>query len=381
MTEMKDSGERQSFETGAVRDAAADKPRPDLISPFADEREGEWMRLGALKYSEHNWEHGIPISRCIASLRRHLMAYMMGKIDEDHMAAVRTNASFILHFEHEIAAGRLPASLDDIPKYEKRKPLAQMQIGVDLANLNESDQMVQYAERTEMQTEVAQAAAAYCERRKAEKLSQMATTPYVHKDFIPGKPTPVGLISRVQDQHGKAPYILYDAERIYIERAPTSAVNYWQVAWPPVNATTPVQKPTLYIAGPMRGKPRLNWDAFFDAEAKLQAAGYNVINPARLDQERGIDPDTFDPETDLAQNVLRQIVVSDLMKIANLDPARGDGIALLDGWDYSVGARAEYHVAEWLRLTEHGVAYWCNPALDHYADSPIKPEGYREPHE
>jgi nucleoside 2-deoxyribosyltransferase len=33
------------------------------------------------------------------------------------MAAVRTNAGFILHFEEEIKAGRLSRSLDDMPKY------------------------------------------------------------------------------------------------------------------------------------------------------------------------------------------------------------------------------------------------------------------------
>jgi nucleoside 2-deoxyribosyltransferase len=39
------------------------------------------------------------------------------------MAAIRTNAGFILHFEEEIAAGRLLASLDDMPKYIGRPSL------------------------------------------------------------------------------------------------------------------------------------------------------------------------------------------------------------------------------------------------------------------
>lgn len=75
------------------------------------------MRKGAEKYAERNWEKGIPISRCIASLCRHLFAYMAGDNNEDHMAAVRTNASFIMHFEEMVKRGWLPASIADMPSY------------------------------------------------------------------------------------------------------------------------------------------------------------------------------------------------------------------------------------------------------------------------
>jgi hypothetical protein len=118
---MHDSGTRQEFTTGAVRDAAGDKPRPDLFSPFALERIGKWLGTGAQKYSERNWEKGMPISRVIASLMRHLLAYMMGKKDEDHMAAVATNAMFILHYEAMMKRGVLPAELNDMPNYQGDK--------------------------------------------------------------------------------------------------------------------------------------------------------------------------------------------------------------------------------------------------------------------
>jgi len=117
MMDMKDSGERQEFESGMVRDITEGKPRPDLISPFTAEREGIWLAKGAKKYSERNWEKGCPIARCMASLERHLMAYKMGKTDEDHMAALRCNSGFILHFEEAIKHGFLPEALDDMPKY------------------------------------------------------------------------------------------------------------------------------------------------------------------------------------------------------------------------------------------------------------------------
>lgn len=48
---MHDSGKRQSFSTGAVRDSAEDKPALDLISPFAELRLGAWLARGAKKYA------------------------------------------------------------------------------------------------------------------------------------------------------------------------------------------------------------------------------------------------------------------------------------------------------------------------------------------
>jgi len=116
---MKDSGKRQPFITGAVRDTDEGKPRPDLISPFFEERLGNWLALGSLKYSERNWERGIPISRCYASLRRHLMQWGQGQADEDHMAAAACNVMFIIHNEEAVKRGILPDDINDMPKYKK----------------------------------------------------------------------------------------------------------------------------------------------------------------------------------------------------------------------------------------------------------------------
>jgi hypothetical protein len=116
--EMVAGDEKQSFgEDRAVRDTAADKPRPDLISPFAEERQGHWLRMGAAKYAERNWEKGMPFSRCVASLKRHLMKYQQGMRDEDHLAAIMFNAMALIHYEEMIERGRLPAELNDMPHY------------------------------------------------------------------------------------------------------------------------------------------------------------------------------------------------------------------------------------------------------------------------
>jgi hypothetical protein len=115
---MCDNGKRQSFGKGrAIRDTADDKPRPDLISPFAEERQGHWLRMGAAKYAERNWENGMPFSRCVASLKRHLMKFQQGLKDEDHLAAIMFNAMALIHYEEMIERGVLPASLNDMPTY------------------------------------------------------------------------------------------------------------------------------------------------------------------------------------------------------------------------------------------------------------------------
>ncbi len=99
MKEIKDSGARQEFASGAVRDITGQKPRPDLISPFFMERLGQHLGQGAKKYSPWNWAKGIPNSRCYESLMRHLMQFAKGDTDEDHLAAAACNLMFMIHNE------------------------------------------------------------------------------------------------------------------------------------------------------------------------------------------------------------------------------------------------------------------------------------------
>jgi len=73
--------------------------------------------MGAKKYAERNWENGMPFSRCVASLKRHLMKYQQGLKDEDHLAAIMFNAMALIHYEEMIERGMLPAELNDMPHY------------------------------------------------------------------------------------------------------------------------------------------------------------------------------------------------------------------------------------------------------------------------
>jgi len=45
---------------------------------------------------------------------------MMGWTNEDHLAAIAVNAEFLMHYEKMIELGQLPASLNDLPQYEKQ---------------------------------------------------------------------------------------------------------------------------------------------------------------------------------------------------------------------------------------------------------------------
>ena len=90
---------RRQFDSGAVRDSNEGKSRPDLISPYFTERLGFRLAEGAKKYEANNWKKGIPDEAFLESLERHLVAYKMGKTDEDHAAAIAFNVMGIIHNE------------------------------------------------------------------------------------------------------------------------------------------------------------------------------------------------------------------------------------------------------------------------------------------
>jgi hypothetical protein len=97
----KDSGKRESYDSGMVRDTQDDKPRFDLLLPvgvpYGDQfltRVAGLLARGAEKYSERNWEKAegeAELTRFRASALRHLLQYLAGETDEDHMAAVVFN--------------------------------------------------------------------------------------------------------------------------------------------------------------------------------------------------------------------------------------------------------------------------------------------------
>lgn len=306
--QLHDSGERRTFSTGAVRDRGDLKPRPDLISPHTQMREGMIMTLGAQKYATRNWEAGLPISECLASAQRHIEQYKRGDTDEDHMAQARWNLGVIIHYEEEIKAGRMDPKIDDMPKYAQRyhNPIFGCEYYVDKLECKESHP-------------------SYPDTHIPE---DPETLTGAEDDGCPFGP---GWVSKM-DSGGK----VYWEKDAIIE--PGGRV---QAAAQP--------KGIVYIAGPMRGLPLSNFPIFDQARDRWNAWGYAVISPADLDRAAGFDP-TVDPEAvcnlDLGEMIRRDLIAI----LDNLKPNGSDAIALLPGWENSEGAAAEIALGKFLKL-------------------------------
>lgn len=99
---IKDSGNRTEFETGAVRDMAQGKGRCDLLPPLALLRLARHFEAGAEKYGDRNWEKGIPLHSFIDSAIRHVLRYMAGHDDEDHLCAAAWNLICAMETEEKM---------------------------------------------------------------------------------------------------------------------------------------------------------------------------------------------------------------------------------------------------------------------------------------
>ena len=127
---VEDSGKRQEFPTGSVRDTQAGKGRFDLVPGYALFRLAQHYENGAVKYGDRNWERGQPLSRYLSSAIRHLVEYGMGMRKEDHLAAAAWNAFAIIWTEEQIRLGKLPQELDDM---NPPSPSIDYVIGIDFA--------------------------------------------------------------------------------------------------------------------------------------------------------------------------------------------------------------------------------------------------------
>lgn len=92
---VKDSGQRQEFSGGMVRDVEDNKTDYTLIldGPMFD-RWAEHLTKGARKYSARNWmkaEGAVERERFKRSALRHFIQWFRGETDEDHASAVFFN--------------------------------------------------------------------------------------------------------------------------------------------------------------------------------------------------------------------------------------------------------------------------------------------------
>lgn len=100
-----------------------------------------------------------------------------------------------------------------------------------------------------------------------------------------------------------------------------------------------MERRTIYLAGPMRGLPDLNFPMFNRVAWSLRDKGHVVFNPAEFGEDGGI----------------RQIFLEDAEALMQCDT-----IVLLPGWRASTGAVAEYWLARAVKDIE--ITEW-NPSV------------------
>ncbi len=113
-----------------------------------------------------------------------------------------------------------------------------------------------------------------------------------------------------------------------------------------------MRKHTIYVAGPMRGLPGCNYGAFDRKSEMLREKGWEVINPADMDREvtPPSDPMDFNPDESYEdQEYVRQALKRDMVAICDQCTA----IYMMNGWEGSRGARAEWHLAKAIGLEIH----------------------------
>lgn len=100
-------------------------------------------------------------------------------------------------------------------------------------------------------------------------------------------------------------------------------------------------KPKLYIAGPMRGLPGFNLPAFDKAEKSWTEHGYLVFSPAAL--IRATPYSITGADTDLQRRI--HVIQQDLGCLYHCE-----ALAILPGWEKSLGATVELALAHFLEL-------------------------------
>ena len=114
-TDIPDSGQKKIFNSGAQRDGDDGRGRPSLIPPCAILALARRYEQGAVKYGDCNWMKGVPLTRYVDSLSRHLLAVSTGDATEDHLGAILWNAASMMWTKQAINNGKLDKKLDDLP--------------------------------------------------------------------------------------------------------------------------------------------------------------------------------------------------------------------------------------------------------------------------
>jgi hypothetical protein len=121
---IKDSGKREAYSTGAVRDTNENKIKWHLLPVEALKRIAIHYTNGAKKYDDNNWKKGIPTERFIESACRHWNQYLLGEKDEDHLSATVFNIFGIIYNEEKGLPDQEKDNIDEeIDKYANQEEM------------------------------------------------------------------------------------------------------------------------------------------------------------------------------------------------------------------------------------------------------------------
>lgn len=105
---VKDSGDRQQFASGMVRDVTEGKVDYTLcLDGPMFKRLGAHLTKGAKKYAKRNWMQANgtkELERFRESALRHFLQWLDGDIDEDHAAAVFFNINGAEYVKQRMAS-------------------------------------------------------------------------------------------------------------------------------------------------------------------------------------------------------------------------------------------------------------------------------------
>ena len=114
LTRLPNSGQHAEYDTGAIRDSKIGNGIPSLMPIEALRVAAKRFEDGAIHYGTNNWQKGIPLSRYVDSLYRHLWQWMEDEKDEDHGGAIIWNVMCMIQTKKWIEQGKLPRDLNDL---------------------------------------------------------------------------------------------------------------------------------------------------------------------------------------------------------------------------------------------------------------------------
>lgn len=112
---LKDSGSREEFKSGSVRDKQSGKGALELVPDWVIWLVSRVYEEGAKKYAARNWELGQPLSQYVRSAGNHLAKLKVGMRDEPHASQVIWNMIGYIFTAWLVKIGARPKELSDMP--------------------------------------------------------------------------------------------------------------------------------------------------------------------------------------------------------------------------------------------------------------------------